>query len=263
MKNKLSSFLVCIQQHAKKFQQSIVYRTSAKAVAILITIGAIYGGLQAITDFSSIISSDARSEQTSYDQLSLGISNAYINDLFGTPIADKEIDNGLTYCAHETKHTYLSTIYQDESLVAFFVFLKDGAAINMPYPLFPKSLGQFTYSEMSFPAQQVNIDCGNGNLGFSLYEELHGSGRWGYYHTYVIGECSLGEPVKGSRYLYDFFGAPDSGKYSVESASFWSNDDFHNAREKSYPNFAGVIGHNVDLEFPFMDFYLTLCEKQK
>lgn len=243
----------------EQIKKGTLYKIFSAILAAIIGLGSVYGGYQAVKALLKFLI--PAQDTKIYEEISMGQSCAYIESLFGVPIMSEETADGFTYKVYETKETYFSAFYEKESVIAFFVFLKDGSSIQVPYPLFPAKLGKFTYSDLSFPAQTVILDISNGNMGYSLYAEHHGSGRWGYYYTYVVGECSIGLPIKNSHYLSDTLALSDAGQYEVDAAPFWTEQTFIDSREKTYPNFLGVISSGVDIEFPTIDFYLALCEK--
>lgn len=244
-----------------KFQKCRVYRVTTKLLSFLVFIGAIYGGLQAISFIYKTLDGPTQQEKEAYASISLGQGREYIENLFGVPVTTNSVEDDLTYSVFESKKTYFVAFYDDEKMIAFFSFLKNGDSIKLPFSLFPDELGSFQYSDISFPAQKIVIDVGNGNMGYGLYEEYHGSGRWGYYYNYVIGECSLGTPIKNDNYLFDSFTPDEAGEYDVEQFKSLANDEFPLIRDSFYPNFAGVVAYGYNIDFPVIEFYLALSDK--
>ena len=240
----------------KSIKNSRLYRFGAKIIAIIVLIGGIHSGIQVIT---GAIHNDLFSERRAYKGLSLGRSIDYVDTLFGTPLVSNEI-SGIGCRIYETKHTYLSALYDNETLIGFFSFLKESETIQLPYELFPKALGKFTYSDMAFPATYIDIDVQNGNMGYALYAEHHGSGRWGYYYDYIIGDCSIGAPINDEKYIFEYFSPMDTGRYYWENFGYFNDEIFMTMRDNSYPNFAGIIQSDYDIEFPTVEFYLALCD---
>ena len=100
-------------------------------------------------------------------------------------------------------------------------------------------------------------------MGYALYEEFHGSGRWGYYYDYIIGECSIGKCKQGKQGMLQLFSPPDAGEYKNEDFPFLTDDLYFQTRNKSYPNFAGVVKNGYKVDYPTIDSYLTICGTKK
>ena len=254
-------FYKCLRSKIFEFQKCKLYKIATKLLSLLVFIGAVYGGLQAISFLYKAIDGPAQQEKRAYASVSLGQGKEYIENLFGTPIMTNSVEKELIYSVYEMEKTYFVAFYDDEKMIALFSFLKNGDSIELPFSLFPDELGSFQYSDISFPAQKIVIDNGNGNMGYGVYEEYHGSGRWGYYYNYVIGECSIGTPIKNDNYIFDYFAPGKTGKYDVKQFEGFVNDEFFSTRESYYPNFAGIVTDGYDIDFPVIEFYLTLSDK--
>ncbi len=194
------------------------------------------------------------------NNINLGMSNNYINELFGSPIVKDEsyykTDEGeqdvlITSC-YKLGECVLLCLYHKESIVAFVIVVNDKNIYQTPNTRFSKSFNllDFTYADFYKEFEDAEYISGNlpaNNDDFAYYFEIYYGANSARYNSFIIGNY---KDYNGLNKIDEFTNKSNElircgqnyrSKTNGNDIINYNYEQHYELRKQVYPNMFGIV----------------------
>ncbi len=153
-------------------------------VIIVTTIFLLIGNSNNLFDLNNNINSfiSKKSPEDELIKLSTGISQKYVESIFGIPLIENT-DDKLSQYIYSFDQFYLQVIFDDQESVKFYAVTSKSKDFTPEIPFLGSALGSRTFSKIS---EDYEFIYSNLSSKYYEYAESHYFGNPGNYRTYYL-----------------------------------------------------------------------------